>query len=150
MMNYNAVQIIAHAAGPTLLVGQGAGDLPTASAVLADLVDVATGRYQQTADRFAFFRNKEAVTVLNAEDDHTAFYARFSVADQTGVLAGMCQILSDAQVSLRSVHQSDSNDGAATVEITTHPCRAGDFNDAIRQIDSLSTSKGETVVWHML
>ena len=95
-MNYNAVQVMAHAAGPTLLVGQGAGDLPTASAVLADLVDVATGRYQQTAERFAFFRNSEAATVVSADEDHSAFYARFTVRDETGVLATICQTLSQA------------------------------------------------------
>ncbi|MHC5067324.1 MAG: homoserine dehydrogenase, partial [Planctomycetota bacterium] len=53
--NYNAVRVLADNAGPTLLVGQGAGALPTASAVLADLVDIATGRHQQTAAQFGFF-----------------------------------------------------------------------------------------------
>ena len=54
--NYNAVRIDASAAGPTLLVGQGAGALPTASAVLADLIDIAAGRYAHTVEHFRFMQ----------------------------------------------------------------------------------------------
>ena len=62
-MNYNAVRVEGHAAGPNLLVGQGAGALPTASAVLADLVEVATGSYAATANRFKFFGATDSITI---------------------------------------------------------------------------------------
>ncbi|TVR46382.1 MAG: homoserine dehydrogenase, partial [Planctomycetota bacterium] len=78
--NYNGVLIDGHAAGPNLLVGQGAGALPTASAVLSDLVGIATGAYQETAGVFSFFEPSEHVPVLAERDELTASYARFTVA----------------------------------------------------------------------
>jgi homoserine dehydrogenase len=75
--NYNGVYIDGSAAGPTLLVGQGAGALPTASAVLADVVDVCTGRYQNTAKRFQFFTSAQEAHLLPEADEVTGSYARF-------------------------------------------------------------------------
>ena len=134
--NYNGVRIDACNAGPTLLVGQGAGALPTASAVLADVVDIATGRYQETCHRFSFFHDLECLAVLEEDQELTASYARFIVPDRTGVLAALCSCLSNHGISLLSVNQSQpDHNGLCSLEVTTHPCRGGSFLAAARDIE---------------
>ena len=145
--NYNAVRILADAAGPTLLIGQGAGALPTASAVLADLVDVATGRYQETANRFRFFGGEAGPQVLPEEDEVTASYGRFRVKDRSGVLAELTGLLSRHGVSLLSVHQSEPDAaGVAVFEVTTHPVQARDFFSAVRAIDAADFTVAPSVI----
>jgi homoserine dehydrogenase len=134
--NYNGVSLVGSAAGPTLLVGQGAGALPTASAVLADVVDICTGRYQATAKRFQFFTNAQAVSILPESEEVTGSYARFVVPDRPGILAGITNELSKHGISVSSIHQgTPSAAGEAVIEIITHPLRAGDFFTAINAID---------------
>jgi homoserine dehydrogenase len=134
--NYNGVYVVGSAAGPTLLVGQGAGALPTASAVLADVVDVCTGRYQATASRFQFFTSARAVDMLPEAEEVTSSYARFSVADKPGVLAGITNELSKQGVSVLNIHQGTPDmKGRALIELSTHPLRSADFFAAIHAID---------------
>lgn len=150
--NYNAVHIEADAAGPTLLVGQGAGAHPTASAVLADLVDIATGRYRETASRFKFFQDGEPVVHVPENEEISASYARFRVADRPGVLAQLTRHLGEAGVSILSIVQPESatEDGIASVEITTHPCRGADFFNAVRAIEAAGLTDEPVVVWRRL
>ncbi|MDA3960268.1 MAG: homoserine dehydrogenase [Planctomycetota bacterium] len=144
--NYNAVRIMANNAGPTLLVGQGAGALPTASAVLSDLIDIAVGSYQRTAEYFRFFAGGEPSTILPEEDEFTASYARFRVKDEPGVLAQMTATLSKHGVSLRAVHQGEPDaDSTAEIEVTTHPTRGGAFLSAVKEIDQAGITVQPTV-----
>ncbi len=143
--NYNGIYLVGSAAGPTLLVGQGAGALPTASAVLADVVDVCTGRYQLTATRFAFFHSSTQPAYLAESEEHTGSYARFVVPDLAGVLAGITQQLSHHGVSVLSIHQGEPADGRALIEIVTHPLRGGSFLSAIDNIDKLGLTLEPTV-----
>lgn len=130
--NYNGVLIDGHAAGPTLLVGQGAGSLPTASAVISDLVGIASGAYQETAGLFTFFEPHEAVPVLPEREELTASYARFTVADKPGVLAGISECFAQRGISIMSIRQDRPIDGdPAILEIITHPCPGGHFLDAV-------------------
>ncbi|MFW5750856.1 MAG: homoserine dehydrogenase [Planctomycetota bacterium] len=149
--NYNAVRIDASNAGPTLLVGQGAGASPTASAVLADVVDIATGRYQGTANRFRFFQSVGHLDVLPEAQEETASYARFTVPDRVGLLAALCQRLSEAGISLLSVNQSRPDEhGQCSLEVTTHPCRGGDFLAAVARIEADGLTADETRMFRML
>jgi len=135
--NYNGVFLRGHAAGDTLLVGQGAGALPTASAVLADVIDLATGRYQMTAQRFRFFASGTPATVLPESEEVTAGYVRFAVNDRPGVLAGIASTLSNHGVSLLSLHQSEADPtGQTCIEAITHPHQRASFRQAIASIDS--------------
>src|SRR5690606_12340779 len=112
----------------TFLMGPGAGALPTASAVVADLVDVCAGRYQETFNRFRFLSADVAVPLLAEADEHTASYARFAVADRAGVLAGIATTLGSHGVSLRSLRQVDAEgQDHAVIEVITHPTRGGSF-----------------------
>jgi homoserine dehydrogenase len=136
MDSFNAVAVAGSAADATLLVGRGAGALPTASAVLADLVDIATGGYENTARHFSFFAASTPVTVVGEADEQTASFARFTVADQPGVMAKMTSILAKHGVSLLSLHQNNASDGQAEIDMTTHITKGGDFLQAVNEIDA--------------
>ena len=149
--NYNGVLIDGHAAGPTLLVGQGAGALPTASAVLADLVGIASGAYQETAGLFTFFDPQDAVSIIPEREEVTASYARFSVVDRPGVLAGISQCLAERGISIMSIHQErPDEDGKAVVETITHPCSGGDFLDAIAAMDKQAFFSGPPTLFRRI
>lgn len=149
--NYNAVLIDASHAGPTLLVGQGAGAHPTASAILADVVDIATGRYQGTAKRFRFLQEVPVLSVIPESDEHTASYIRFTVPDRAGVLAAICQHLSSRNISILSVNQDlPAADHTAIIEITTHPCRSGDFFEAVAAIQRAGLTVTEPRMFRMM
>jgi homoserine dehydrogenase len=135
--NANGIAIESSSAGPTVLTGLGAGALPTASAVLADVVDVVSGRYQATAGAFRFFRTGSVVTFVPEVDELTATYARFVVADKPGVLAGVAGSLSRHGASVLSIHQGQADHaGRATIEVITHPMRLGDMQCAVAEIDA--------------
>jgi len=129
--NFNAVLIDAHAAGETLLVGQGAGSLPTASAVVADLVDIATGSYQGELGPGG------ELAICPENDEVTGSYARFTVADEPGILAKITERLAAQGISILAVHQNAPiHDRPAVIEVVTHPARGGDFFEALRGIES--------------
>jgi homoserine dehydrogenase len=149
--NYNGIYLHGSAAGPTLLVGQGAGALPTASAVLADVVDVCTGRYLATASRFQFFTSAHSVQMLPESEEVTSSYARFLVADRPGVLAGITGLLSKQGVSVLNIHQGTPNrNGQALIEVSTHPLRSADFFAAINAIDKSGLTLKPTVTLRRL
>ncbi len=149
--NYNGISIVGSAAGPTLLVGQGAGALPTASAILADVVDVCTGRYQATANRFSFFSAGNAVVFLPEDAEMTGSYARFLVPDRAGVLAGITQVFSQHGVSILSIHQGAPDaQGRATIEVVTHPLTSRSFFAAIHSIDGNGLTLKPTVTLRRL
>jgi homoserine dehydrogenase len=149
--NYNGIYVVGSAAGPTLLVGQGAGALPTASAVLADVVDICTGRYQNTAARFQFFTSADAVPLLPEAEELTCSYARFAVPDRPGILAAITAELNKKGVSILNMHQGTPNiHGQALIEISTHAVRSKDFFVAINTIDSLGITVQPTVTFRRL
>jgi len=149
--NYNGIHVLGSAAGPTLLVGQGAGALPTASAILADVVDVCTGRYQATASRFRFFSAAHDVALLPEDAELTGSYARFHVPDRAGVLASITQIFSQHGVSILSIHQGTPDaQGHATIEVVTHPLTSRSFFAAIHSIDGQQVTLTPTVTLRRL
>lgn len=139
----NAILVNGDAVGPTLYYGPGAGSEATASAVIADLVDVV--RALETAPRgrvpnLAF--QPEALSdlpVLPMDEVRTAFYLRLSVSDRPGVLADITRILSDHEISIESILQKEADEdaGKATIILLTHLVREGNMNDAINDIESL-------------
>ena len=146
-MNYNAVLIDGHAAGPNLQVGQGAGALPTASAVVSDLVSIASGSYGKMSTHNGFIEEAKPVTLLQEADEQTGSYGRFHVKDEPGVLAAITNTLSEFGINILSVNQEvDSSNGSATVEVITHPSRTGDFLKAIESIDSMGQTVEPTVI----
>ncbi|MGO4302464.1 homoserine dehydrogenase [Cupriavidus sp. RAF12] len=141
----NAVLVQADAVGATLYYGKGAGAEPTASAVIADLVDVTrlhTADPNHRVPHLAFQPDElSSVPVLPIEEVTSSYYLRMRVSDETGVLAEITRILAEAGISIDAMLQKESREGEPQTDIIilTHLTREKHVNAAIRSIESLST-----------
>lgn len=148
---YNAIRVVGDAVGDALFQGRGAGALPTASAVVGDLIDVATGRAQATS-RVGRLWSEQAPTreIAPPSTIKSRYYLRFTIADQPGVLGKIAQILGDHGISIASVIQHDSGDDApesspVPLVIMTHHAIQADLVSAIAIIDRLDVVHAATV-----
>ncbi|HET9023612.1 MAG TPA: homoserine dehydrogenase [Burkholderiaceae bacterium] len=141
----NAVLVKGDAVGTTLYYGPGAGSEPTASAVIADLVDVTrmhTADPENHVPHLAFQAGSIAtVPWLSIDDTVTSYYFRMRVADQPGVLADITRILADGQISIDALFQREPSEGENQTDIImlTHDAVERDVNAAIRRIEALPT-----------
>jgi homoserine dehydrogenase len=141
----NAVVVQADAVGTTLYYGKGAGAEPTASAVVADLVDVtrlATADPDHRVPHLAFQPDAMSDTpILPMADVHTAFYLRLVVADQAGVLSRITTILAEHDISIDAVLQRESAEGERQTDliILTHDTAEGRMNEALAKMQGLPT-----------
>ncbi|MFM6985054.1 MAG: homoserine dehydrogenase [Hydrogenophaga sp.] len=143
----NAVVVHGDAVGTTLYYGKGAGSEPTASAVIADLVDITrlhTADPHHRVPHLAFQPDAMSdVAVLPMSDVVTSYYLRLRVADQAGVLAQVTGLLAGAGVSIDAVLQREADEvggeGATSTDliILTHDTREGTMNDVIAQMQAL-------------
>ncbi|MDH5692513.1 MAG: homoserine dehydrogenase [Gammaproteobacteria bacterium] len=145
----NAVLVKADAVGPTLYYGAGAGAEATASAVVADLVDVVrtlTSDPENRVPHLAFQPGALADTaILPMDEVKTAYYLKMRAQDKPGVLADITQILGNANISIEAVIQKEPSDEAthATIIMLTHLVKEKAMNQAIAQIESLSSTEGK-------
>lgn len=144
----NAVLIKGDAVGPTLYYGAGAGREPTASAVVADLVDVTRTLTTDPGNRvphLAFQPERLSdIPVLPIGEVVTAYYLRMQAADRPGVLADVSRILADEDISIEAVLQKEPTAGAsfATVIMLTHSVRERKMDEAVQRIEGLSGIDG--------
>jgi len=144
----NAVLVQADAVGPTLYYGAGAGAEPTASAVVADLVDVTrtlTADPENRVPHLAFQPDALSdLPILPMEDVETAYYLRLCAADRPGVLADVTRILGDGGISIEAVIQKEPAEGEEKVAVIllTRRVREKHMNAAIEQIESLDSIEG--------
>jgi len=150
---YNAIAVHGDLAGETLYQGPGAGMMPTASAVVADLIDIAVGRAQCTfAAAKLWSREGKGYTVEPAERVKSRFYLRLLVADQPGVLADITRILADERISISSLVQHEAAEGGSgpvPLVIVTHYAETGAFKSALKRVDALSASAAPAVYFSM-
>ncbi|MFP4079206.1 MAG: homoserine dehydrogenase [Ectothiorhodospira sp.] len=141
----NAVLVWGDAVGPTLYYGPGAGAEPTASAVVADLVDVVRALTIDPENRvphLAFQPDALADTrMLSMDEVETAFYLRLRVVDQPGVMADITRILADLEISIEAILQKEPDEDTheADVILLTHRVREGNLDQAIGRIEGLSS-----------
>jgi homoserine dehydrogenase len=141
----NAVVVQGDAVGTTLYYGKGAGAEPTASAVIADLVDVTrliTADPEHRVPHLAFRPDALSATpVLPIDQVITAFYLRLQVVDEAGVLANITRMLADHQISIDAVLQRESAEGERQTDliILTHDTLEGRMNAALAQMQALPT-----------
>ena len=141
----NAVQVQADAVGTTLYYGKGAGSEPTASAVVADLVDITrlhTADPDHRVPHLAFQPDALADTPILAIDEVvTAFYLRLQVADQAGVLSRITTILAEHDISIDAVIQRESGEGEKQTDlvILTHDTVEGRMREALAKMQALDT-----------
>jgi len=137
---FNAVFIRSDAAGESMLYGAGAGQMPTAGAVVADIIDVALGRSQPTFQRMAAADNRVRVEVLDVGEIVTRYYMRLALVDKPGVLAKVATILGAENISISSVIQLEtahSPGGVVPVVFMTHPAREADVASALAGMEQL-------------
>jgi len=145
----NAVLVQGDAVGSTLYYGKGAGAEPTASAVIADLVDVTrlhTADPEHRVPHLAFQPDQvRDLMVLPIEDVITSYYLRMRVDDKPGVLAEITRILADSEISIEALIQKEAAEGESRTDIImlTHRTVERNANLAIRLIEALPVVRGQ-------
>lgn len=140
---YNAISVVGDAVGRIFFHGLGAGQMPTASAVVADMIDTAVGRTQITFRTLELWSQREArVTMRDYEQIPARYYLRFQVADHPGVMAELAGALGRRQISIASIIQNEPPEGQADstvpLVIMTHAASEGAVRRALEEIDRLA------------
>jgi len=149
--NFNAFHIIGDAADSVFLYGQGAGMMPTASAVISDVVDIARDIIRGVAGRVPpRVLDEEKINDINLlpfEEIVANYYFRFSVADRPGVLSRISGILGENNISIAVVIQKGrKQDGAVPIVMTTYKAKERHVQKALADIDKLDVVMGKTMI----
>ncbi len=147
----NAITIGGHAVGNLFLSGHGAGMMPTASAILSDVADIARNIRWKAPGRVALraFQPDQIQTrlVMPMSKIVTHYYVRFAALDQPGVLATIAGIFGKFDISIKSVHQKGrKNNGSVPIVMMTHKAKEADMQNAIQQISALSVVADKPVL----
>lgn len=144
---YNAVYVEGDAVGATLYYGKGAGDMPTGSAVVSDIVDIARNIASNSTGRIPLMAKPEkSVSPMKMDDVVSMYYFRFSALDKPGVLSKISGILGKYNISIASVIQKGRREGKAVpLVVLTHKAREKNVVMAIKAIDKLPVVAGRTV-----
>lgn len=139
---YNALTVVGDAVGDVFFHGQGAGQMPTASAVVADMIDTAVGRTAITFRTLELWSQRESQVTLRTFDDLPGrYYLRFEVDDVPGVLSQIARVLGEHAVSIASIIQHERQPNRAeptvTLVIMTHQAPEGAARKAVQQIAQL-------------
>jgi homoserine dehydrogenase len=140
---FNAIRVVGDAVGRVFFHGLGAGQMPTASAVVADLIDTVVGRMAITFRTLNLWSDKaEAPVALRHPDEvSNRFYLRFNVDDRPGVMAEIAGVLGRHEISIASVIQHETEeegDGVVPLVIMTHAAAEGAMRKALEAIDRLT------------
>jgi homoserine dehydrogenase len=140
---YNAIHVVGDAVGDTFYYGRGAGSMPTASAVTADIIDLAVGRAQRTFQTLRLWTGDGGrVKSMPSEAVKTRFYLRLLVDDRPGVLADVARVLAEHHISIASVIQHEAPDEVEGMRvqlvIMTHTAPTGAFRSAAKDLNRLA------------
>lgn len=147
---YNALSVIGDAVGDIFFHGQGAGQMPTASAVVADMIDTAVGRTAITFNNLELWSQRQADVEVRLHDElRGRYYLRLLVLDEPGVLAQITGALGHHSISISSLiqHEASTEDNLRYVPlvIMTHAAPEGAARSAVQEIEALSAVKGSCV-----
>lgn len=143
---FNAIFVKGDAVGDTMFYGRGAGRMPTASAIVGDIVEIARNINHNCSGRLTSVCERTK-TIKAMDDVETSFFLRMVLADRPGVLAQLTKSLGDHQVSLATVLQTNLQGGDAELVFVTHKVREGDLREALKEIESMPvTRKIATVI----
>jgi homoserine dehydrogenase len=141
---FNACLVDGDFVGETLYYGKGAGEKPTASAVVSDIVDLALGNFYDVPE--CLFEKSE-VKIKEPDEFVSSFYLRFTALDKPGVLASISKILAKFGISIKmALQKSVTVEGGVPVVMTTHPAKKRDVQKAIEEIDKLDVILKPTFV----
>ena len=142
----NAVMVSSDAAGRTMYYGAGAGAGPTASSVVADIIDIVRGQGSPGIANLGFvnegFVKDKTLPILDIEDITSACYLKLNVIDQPGVMARLTAILSHHKISIEALIQKDAQGGFAAIVIVTDEVVERSMNAAIKELESLDEVRG--------
>ncbi|MEZ6130746.1 MAG: homoserine dehydrogenase [Planctomycetaceae bacterium] len=145
----NIVAVEGDAIGRATFSGAGAGQLPTASAVVADIIDYATGRTALTFSSILRMLKQPSLPVQPKEELSRRYYLRMTVADRPHVLADITDVLGRNEISISSVHQDetpeDMDDGTARLVIMTHRTTEGRLQAADTELSQLDCIRGHKI-----
>ena len=142
----NAISVVGDAVGRVFFHGLGAGQMPTASAVVADLIDMAVGRTQLTFQTLQLWSDREArVAMRDPRLCQSRYYLRLLVQDHPGVLAKVAGILGNHNISIASVIQHEPAGENVPLVIMTHHASEGEAAEATGELDALEWTKENTV-----
>jgi homoserine dehydrogenase len=151
---FNAIFVLGDSVGSTLYYGRGAGQMPTASAIVADLIDMAVGRAQQTFRSLRLWSgNHRNILVRDPNTMRSRFYLRMMVEDRPGVMADITRVLANHHISISSIiqHEALEHAGAETeivpLIIMTHTVPTGDFMETLQEIDQLTRVRPASVYY---
>jgi len=134
----NAVYIVGENITKSMLYGKGAGQLPTATVVLGDVIDIAKGKQS-----IFYFRD---VKIKDINEISSRYYLRFQVTEKPGVLAKITKVLGDNKISIAAVEQKEVNKEIVPIVMTTHEVVEGDMMKAVKEINELDVVKEDTVI----
>lgn len=149
--NFNAFHVVGSASGSIFLYGQGAGMMPTASAVMSDIVDIARnirkGFSSRVPARSIHESDMADIHLRSFEEVRSNYYFRFSAVDRPGVLSKISGILGERNISISTVIQkARTKEGAVPVVMTTYKARERDVREALQAIDQLDVVLDKTVL----
>ncbi|MCL6477552.1 MAG: homoserine dehydrogenase [Peptococcaceae bacterium] len=132
---YNAIFVKGDAVGDTMFFGRGAGDMPTGSAVAADIIEAARNRLKNITGINCTCYEEKPIKSMGVIE--SKYYIRLKVQDRPGVLAAIAYALGDKNVSIASVLQKHTDGQMAEIVLVTHKVREQDIQDALQIIDSM-------------
>lgn len=149
---HNAIRVVGDYVGDTFFSGPGAGQMPTASSVVADLIDVAVGRAQRTFRTLRLWSGTpHGLTLRQSTTIRSRFYLRLLVADKLGVMAEVTRVLAQHRISIASIIQHEAFDDhegdTVPLVIMTHTVHSGDFRAAVVELDGLECVSGPSVYY---
>ena len=149
---FNAVAVNGDTAGESLFYGRGAGQDPTASSVVADLVEAARSLRRSGSHR-GFLPYSDSGRILPVGETSTAYYVRFDVTDRPGVIAEIAKILADHRIGISGTHSpvnpSDPDADFVDMVFLLHTCPFGKLQAALEEVSALDCINSEPVVFRI-
>ncbi|MFH2027534.1 MAG: homoserine dehydrogenase [Nanoarchaeota archaeon] len=134
----NAIYLVGENIGKGMLYGKGAGQLPTATVVLGDVIDIAKGETE-----IFHFRERK---IKDVSKIRSRYYLRINIVEKPGVLAKIAKVLGDNKISIAAVQQKEENKEVVPIVMTTHDAVEEDMMEAVKEINKLDVVKEDTFV----
>jgi len=149
--NYNAFHIMGDASGPVFLFGQGAGMMPTASAVFSDIIDIARNILKDVASRVPLRSRSETemgqINLIPMDNVETKYYFRFSALDRPGVLSKISGILGENNISIATcIQKASKEEEAVPIVMTTYKAQEKNVQKALKKINKLDMVRDKTIL----
>ena len=144
---FNAIYVVGDAVGPTMLYGMGAGMLPTASAVVSDLIEISNNIQNSTQQLIPrFYSEGKNIRLIDISDTVNQYYLRFVVADKPGILGALTSVLGKYNISIESMIQKRKQNKTVPIVLMTHQAREKDLLKALKQIEkNKNINKSQTL-----